>query len=241
MLDFGIDVTNPLRPAPFFYDTTGVTLLAKVLGRDIEIETSLGSVIGILIKDGEVTVDRDGDPETNPNNPTPDRGVEFSVLLNDTNGDDRIYLSENLFTTDIINVSLNGGLEVSLPIFALQRRLAMRQRLQMPVQGRERRAQVVRHVGDDLAMGRLLVSLLANLSFNAIHSSIERSRDGGDLVAVRCGSALGTSLPPGRLKRRIRSASSRSGPPWRRRAGRQPCPLSSGAHQHTRHVPDSHS
>ena len=116
ILDFGIDVTNPTNPEVFFYDTTGISLLAKVLGRDIEIETSLGSVIGIFIEDGEVTIDQDGDPETDAGDD--DQGVSFSVTLNDTNGDARIYLSENWLTTDIIDIALQGGVSVSLPIFA---------------------------------------------------------------------------------------------------------------------------
>ena len=116
ILDFGIDVTNPTSPEVFFYDSTGISLLAKVLGRDISIETSLGSVIGIFIEDGEVTIDQDGDPETDAGDD--DRGVEFGLTLNDTNGDSRIYLSENWYTTDIIDISLDGGLSVSLPIFA---------------------------------------------------------------------------------------------------------------------------
>ncbi|MEW6159625.1 MAG: hypothetical protein AB1813_19525, partial [Verrucomicrobiota bacterium] len=115
-VDFGLDLTNPTAPEPFFYDTTQLELLAKVLGRDINIETSLGSVIGIYVKDGEVTLDQDGDPETDATDN--DRGVRFAVSLNDTNNDDRIYFSENWLSTDIIQISLMGGFSASLPIFA---------------------------------------------------------------------------------------------------------------------------
>ena len=56
-LDFGLDLTNPGLPKPFFYDTTGVELTAKVLGTDLTFQASLGAVLGIFIKDGTVTLD----------------------------------------------------------------------------------------------------------------------------------------------------------------------------------------
>ncbi len=115
-LDFGLDVTNPATVRPFFYDTTGVELLAKVLGTNIEIEASLGSVFGIWIKDATVTIDADGDPETDAGDG--DRGANFRLGLKDNNGDGRHYFTENWFDADNIDLHLQGGVRATLPIFA---------------------------------------------------------------------------------------------------------------------------
>ncbi len=115
-LDFGLDLTNPSTIRPFFYDSTGVELLAKVLGTNIEIEASLGSVFGIWIKDATVTIDADGDPETDAGDG--DRGANFRLGLKDNNGDGRHYFSENWFDSDNIDLHLQGGVRATLPIFA---------------------------------------------------------------------------------------------------------------------------
>ena len=49
-LDFGLDLSDPSNVRPFFYDTTGVVLLAKVLGTNINFQASLGSVVGIFAR-----------------------------------------------------------------------------------------------------------------------------------------------------------------------------------------------
>ncbi len=115
-LDFGLDVTNPGSIKPFFYDSTGVELLAKVLGTNITLEASLGSVFGIWIKGGTVTVDRDGDPETDAGDG--DRGAEFRLGLKDNNGDARHYFDESWFDSNSIDLHLEGGVSAQLPVFA---------------------------------------------------------------------------------------------------------------------------
>jgi len=113
-LDFGLDVSMPGTAKPFFYDSTGVNLLARVTGTNINIEASLGSVFGIFIKNGRVTLDRDGDPNTGP--PT-DRGAEFILALKKRSSG-RYYFDENWFNLDNIDLRLEGGVSAQLPIYA---------------------------------------------------------------------------------------------------------------------------
>ncbi|HEY9171448.1 MAG TPA: Calx-beta domain-containing protein [Verrucomicrobiae bacterium] len=115
-LNFGLDVSTPGTVKPFFYDTTGVELLAKVLGTNISLQASLGSVAGIFIKNGTVTLDRDGDPETGATQN--DRGAQFRLGLKDNNGDGRHYFDESWFDSNSIDLTLEGGVSARLPVFA---------------------------------------------------------------------------------------------------------------------------
>lgn len=115
-LNFGLDLTTPGKVKPFLYDTTGVELLAKVLGTDIEIEAALGGVFGIFIHDGTLTLDADGDPETDAGDG--DKGAKFRLGLKDNNGDGRHYFDESWFDSNNIDVTLEGGVSARLPIFA---------------------------------------------------------------------------------------------------------------------------
>ncbi len=115
-LSFGLDLSNPDSIKPFFYDSTGVVLRAKVLGTNINIQASLGSVVGIWIKNGSVTLDADGNPSTNASNG--DQGAEFRLGLLDNNGDGRHYFDESWFDSDSIDLHLKGGVSAVLPIFA---------------------------------------------------------------------------------------------------------------------------
>ena len=115
-LDFGLDLSNPSTVKPFFYDSTGVELTAKVLGTNLEIEASLGAVFGIFIKDGKVTLDADGDPTTTA--AQGDKGAIFRLGLKDNNGDGRHYFSESWFNSGSIDLTLQGGVSAQLPIFA---------------------------------------------------------------------------------------------------------------------------
>lgn len=115
-LHFGLDLSDPCEIKPFFYDTTGVELLAKVLGTNLNIEASLGGLAGIWIKGGKVTLDQDGDPTTDAGDG--DRGAKFRLGLEDNNGDARHYFDENWFDLANIDLSLEGGFSASLPIFA---------------------------------------------------------------------------------------------------------------------------
>ncbi len=110
-LEFGLDLTDPCSIHPFLYDTTRAEISAEVLGTDLEFEASLGSVVGIFVKDGTVTLDADGDPET--------EGAAFvSFGLKDNNGDGRHYLSEPIFNSDNIGFEARAGLTADLPIYA---------------------------------------------------------------------------------------------------------------------------
>lgn len=113
-LDFGLDVSMPGTAKPFFYDSTGVDLLAKITGTNINIEASLGSVFGIFIKNGQVTLDKDGDPDTGPPD---DRGAVFRLGLNKRSSG-RYYFDENWFNLDSIDLRLEGGVSARLPIYA---------------------------------------------------------------------------------------------------------------------------
>ncbi|MCX8155585.1 MAG: hypothetical protein N3J91_03895 [Verrucomicrobiae bacterium] len=116
VLEFGLDVSTPGTARPFFYESTRIEMLAKVAGTNISLEASLGSVFGIFIKGGRVTLDQDGDPDTGA--AQGDRGAIFKVGLKDSNGDGRLYLDENWLSADFIRLQLEGGASAQLPIFA---------------------------------------------------------------------------------------------------------------------------
>nr|WP_276607580.1 Calx-beta domain-containing protein [Limisphaera ngatamarikiensis] len=115
-LKFGLDITDPLRPRPYLGDATAVTLLARVAGTQINLEASMGAVFGIFIRDGTVTVDRDGSPDTGP--AQGDRGAEFRLGLRDPNGDGRLYLDEDWLNGEVVDLRLEGGVSARLPVFA---------------------------------------------------------------------------------------------------------------------------
>ena len=115
-VSFGLDLTNPGEVKPFLYDETGVVLRAKVLGTEIAFEAALGGIVGIFVEDGTVTLDRDGDPETGAGED--DEGAEFNFGLRDNNGDGRHYFTENLFSSESIDLGLVGGVSAVLPMFA---------------------------------------------------------------------------------------------------------------------------
>jgi len=115
-LEFGLDVSNPSSIKPFLYDTTGVVLKAKVLGTNLEIEASLGGVFGIFIHDGKVTLDADGNPDTDAGDG--DQGAAFRLGLRDNNGDGRHYFTESFFNAASIDLTLEGGVSAQLPVYA---------------------------------------------------------------------------------------------------------------------------
>jgi hypothetical protein len=110
-LDFGLDITNPLGIKPFVYDTTRAAIGLEVIGTGLEFEASLGSVVGIFIRDGSVTLDGDGDPDT-------EGKAEIAVGFKDNNGDGRHYFSESLFAGDSFGITARAGLTADLPVFA---------------------------------------------------------------------------------------------------------------------------
>lgn len=108
-LDFGVDLTNSCRPVPFLYDTTGLSLKARVLGTNLTFKLAAGP-LGIFLKDGKVTVDKDGDPATQDD-------AEFTVVLKDNDGDGRHYF-RSLFDETNLDVTLAAGASARLPIYA---------------------------------------------------------------------------------------------------------------------------
>ena len=110
-LEFGLDITNPCAVTAFLYDTTGVVLEAEVLGSNLEFEASLGSVVGIFVRDGEVTFDADGDPDT-------EGKANVGFGLKDNNGDGRHYFHETIFSHESIGFTAEAGLTADLPIYA---------------------------------------------------------------------------------------------------------------------------
>ncbi len=110
-LEFGLDITDPCAVHPFLYDTTGVVLEAEVLGSNLEFEASLGSVVGIFVRDGQVTFDADGDPET-------EGKANVGFGLKDNNGDGRHYFHETIFSHESIGFTAEAGLTADLPIYA---------------------------------------------------------------------------------------------------------------------------
>ena len=117
-LDFGLDLTNPSTIRPFFYDTTGVVLLAKVLGTDLNVQVSLGSVLGIFIVNGSLTIDGDGNPATNASSTPADKGAEFRLGFRHDSVDGRYYFDEDWFNSANLDLHLRGGVSATLPIFA---------------------------------------------------------------------------------------------------------------------------
>ena len=118
-LDFGLDLSNGASVRPFLYDDTGVVLTARVVGTNLNFSVTLGSVAGIQIQNGSVTIDADGDPNTTPKTtPTPDNGAEFDLTLRDTDGTGRHYFDSNFFSADNINLRLLAGVSAVLPVYA---------------------------------------------------------------------------------------------------------------------------
>lgn len=111
VLDFGLDITNPLGIKPFVYDTTRASVKLEVIGTDLEFEASLGSVVGIFIRNGTVTLDADGDPDTQGK-------AELALGFKDNNGDGRHYFFESLFAPESFGLTARAGLTADLPIFA---------------------------------------------------------------------------------------------------------------------------
>lgn len=68
--------------------------------------------LGVFVKDGTVTVDRDGDPDTTGAG----EDAEFGLGIADNDGDGRHYLRDGLtFITDL-TVTLEAGASASLPL-----------------------------------------------------------------------------------------------------------------------------
>ncbi len=110
-LDFGIDVSNPCLWLPFLYDSTGITLSAAIRGTNLNFAASMGG-LGIFVKDGTATLDRDGDPNTVGEG----EDAAFEVAI-EMGHDQRYYFREGLTAlTSSVAVALEGAITVDLPL-----------------------------------------------------------------------------------------------------------------------------
>jgi hypothetical protein len=108
-LDFGLDITNPLAPRPFFYTDSGVSLTAKITAPDLNLTVSLGSLLGISITHGSAALSLDGNANSGP--------AQISLTLNNADGSGRLYFSGNWFSSSNFTLTMQGGLGAILPIF----------------------------------------------------------------------------------------------------------------------------
>ncbi|MEY3231156.1 MAG: Bifunctional hemolysin/adenylate cyclase precursor, partial [Planctomycetota bacterium] len=97
-LDLGIDLSNPLNPRPFIYDTTGLALSAQASGTNLNFSVAAGP-LGVFIRNGSVNLG----PAT------------FSVQVNDNpGGGGRWYLDS--IGTGQVTMALTGTANANLPI-----------------------------------------------------------------------------------------------------------------------------
>ncbi|MEX2093005.1 MAG: NosD domain-containing protein [Pirellulales bacterium] len=110
-LDFGIDLSNPSDPRPFFYETTSLDVKGRVAGDDIEFTTALGP-LGIFVAFGKATIDGDGEFES-----TADRAALSLHMTDGETGttDAKLYLDELDF--DNVELDLTGRVTIDLPVF----------------------------------------------------------------------------------------------------------------------------
>src|SRR5205807_8894231 len=87
-LNLGIDLTDPLDPQPFVYDTTGMSLAARATGTNLNFTAAVGP-LGVYIKNGSAVLDGDGNVATSGDSAT------FTVgLAHDADG--RYYFRDGL-------------------------------------------------------------------------------------------------------------------------------------------------
>ena len=109
-LDLGIDLTDRSSPSPVVFDSTGLTLDARVKGSEMNFTASAGP-LGLFIKNGRAILNKDGDFDTNA-------PAQFTVGLQKAPTKNRYLLSDLIANlNDIVQVQLEGGVSVNLPIF----------------------------------------------------------------------------------------------------------------------------
>src|SRR5207244_176318 len=107
-LHLGLDLSNPDKPVPVLYDTTGLTLGARVLGTNLGFTAAIGP-LGLFVRNGTVTLDRDGNPATT-------EPAQFTVVLAQS-PTRRYLLSLSALNTNIVQMDLTGALDLTLPLF----------------------------------------------------------------------------------------------------------------------------
>ena len=111
LFEIGIDVSNPCAWVPFLYDTTHLSLNAAVRGTDINFTAAIGP-LGVFVKNGTITVDRDGDPTTTGTG----EDATFGITLKDLDGDGRHYFRDGSDLLQDISVDLAAGASAELPL-----------------------------------------------------------------------------------------------------------------------------
>ena len=106
-LDVGLNLAAPSTPTPFVYDTTNLSLHAKIFGSALNFSAAVGP-LGIFVKNGTAVLDKDGaGASTDP--------AAFTIGLTNDPTDHRYLLTE--LTTGIVNAGLVGGVDVKLPLY----------------------------------------------------------------------------------------------------------------------------
>lgn len=104
-LDFGLTLDGSFTP--IVYDTTGLTLSASASATIPEFHATLGGFFGIYVKNGSMTLDRDGSgPSTAP--------ATFALKLKSA-ADGRYDLG-SIGVSDAI-IQLNAGIDADLPLY----------------------------------------------------------------------------------------------------------------------------
>ncbi len=105
-LHLGIDLSDPTSPTPVVFDTTRLTLNGRVNGTNLNFSAGVGP-LGLFVRNGSVTVDRDGNPATDD---------PATVVVSLAPGPDGRYLLSQL-SRDIAGVNLDGVADLALPLF----------------------------------------------------------------------------------------------------------------------------
>jgi 6-phosphogluconolactonase (cycloisomerase 2 family) len=103
-LDLGFDLSNPLKPSAFVYDTTQATLNAEIVGTDLSFTAAVGP-LGLYVTGGTAALSADGTTTAGP--------ATFGVTLQ--NAVDHRHPFTNLLQD--FHVGLVGGANITLPVF----------------------------------------------------------------------------------------------------------------------------
>ncbi|MBI1840204.1 MAG: N-acetylmuramoyl-L-alanine amidase, partial [Verrucomicrobia bacterium] len=111
ILGFGLDLSNPCLPQAYLDDSSGITLSLTLAGTDLTFQVSIGS-LGVFVKDGTLTLDADGKPETTGD-------AAFHIGFADNNGDGRHYFrpTDVLLDPASVSLTLNAQVTVFLPLY----------------------------------------------------------------------------------------------------------------------------
>jgi hypothetical protein len=101
----GVDLTTPTDPLPFIGRSSTFGVTAKVASPPLNLDVTALGILPLFVRNGTVALDQTG-PGTNP--------AAFTIGF--LPGNERIYLSNVATVLSRVNVDLNGGLNVTLPL-----------------------------------------------------------------------------------------------------------------------------